>query len=102
MCCFLIFDKIYFAYYLIKLFTGKNGGMFISRRQILKPGEKLVTTRPPEIYTFNDLYIENIICLEEFDFAIIASDEYTLRYMEIHPNEVKMLNSMNEQFIVLT
>ncbi|KAK9497021.1 hypothetical protein O3M35_012813 [Rhynocoris fuscipes] len=71
---------------------GFRGGVFMHQRQMLKPGERNVKNRKPEIYTFNDLYIGNTVIFDEFHFRLIASDDYTLRYMETHPSEFPKSN----------
>ncbi|CAA9999905.1 unnamed protein product [Nesidiocoris tenuis] len=68
--------------------TGVNGGMLISRRQILKPGQDIYSSKTPQYYDYRDLFIGNYLELEGHSFHIVGADEYALHYMETHPNEV--------------
>lgn len=69
-------------------FTGFFGGILISRRKVVKPGEDLLGKDPPACYSQQDLYIGNTVCLESFNMTITDADEYALRYMELHSCEV--------------
>ena len=62
--------------------------MLISRRRITKPGYNVYSNISPDNYTKNDMIVGDIICLEGFIFLITSADEYTLRYMESHSNQV--------------
>lgn len=62
--------------------------MLISRRQILKPGQDIYSSKTPQYYDYRDLFIGNYLELEGHSFHIVGADEYALHYMETHPNEV--------------
>lgn len=68
--------------------AGYKGGMHISRRKVIKPGEDLLGVQPPAHYNKQDLYIGAVLCLDGFPMRIVSADEYALRYMETHANEV--------------
>ncbi|KAG8329790.1 EF-hand domain-containing member C2 [Homalodisca vitripennis] len=72
--------------------SGYSGGMLISRRKIMKPGENPMASQPPAYYTHQDLYIGNTVCLENFNLKLVSADEYALRYMELHANEFPKSN----------
>lgn len=66
--------------------------MLISRRKVMKPGENILGVNPPAYYTHQDLYVGALVCLENFNMRLVSADEYALRYMETHANEVGLHN----------
>lgn len=68
--------------------------MLISRRKIVKPGQDLFQSTPPDYYTHQDFFIGNSLCLDQFVFQLISADEYALRYMEINKNQVSFLRKL--------
>ncbi|XP_039295468.1 EF-hand domain-containing family member C2 isoform X2 [Nilaparvata lugens] len=73
--------------------SGFKGGMLISRRKILKPGEMLFSSQPPQCYGVHDLYVGSELELEVFKFQLTSADEYALHYMEKRSNEFPKSNS---------
>lgn len=61
----------------------------------MKPGENPLGIHPPAYYMHQDLYIGNQLCLENFNMRLISADEYALRYMETHANEVRAMEDFN-------
>lgn len=53
-----------------------------------KPGQELFKSELPEYLTAQDLYVGATLCLNQKDFQLLDADEYTLKYMEQHAEEV--------------
>lgn len=49
--------------------------------------EFFVPNEPPS-YRQQDMWIGNELVINQHRFRLIGADEYALRYMELHPEEV--------------
>lgn len=67
---------------------GITGGYIIKKRKIYKPGYSKFSTKPPEVISLEDLFLGNTINLDNMLFYLHDIDEYSMKYMELHPNEV--------------
>lgn len=70
--------------------AGFIGGEFIKRTKIQKPGQERCTSEPPEYFGPEDFYVGNTLVLLGFLFVLVDADEYTLRYMEVNCQEVRL------------
>lgn len=68
--------------------TGIIGGKFLERGRIAKP--KATEVDPSIYYLADDLYIGSKVEFNCRKFVLISADEYALRYMEKHPEEVSV------------
>lgn len=64
------------------------GSTFQLRAPIKLPGQDVYTSEPPDYYKPQHMYIGATLNLNGFIFVLIDADEYALRYMELHSNEV--------------
>jgi hypothetical protein len=80
-------DNGFTLYYVV---AGFIGGEFIKRTKIQKPGQEIYASEPPEYFGQQDFYVGNILVLFGFLFVLVDADEYTLRYMEINCQEVRL------------
>ena len=69
------------------IISGIIGGKFLERGPISKP--KARAEDPSEQYYAEDLYIGSHIELNRHKFVLIDADEYALRYMEQHHEQVR-------------
>lgn len=67
---------------------GVIGGKFLERGRVKKPGQELFKSELSEYFTAQDLYVGATLCLNSKDFQLLDADEYTLKYMEQHAEEV--------------
>ncbi|EDV98296.1 EF-hand domain-containing family member C2 [Drosophila grimshawi] len=67
--------------------SGFMGGEFLKRARVALPGQEKFSSARPEYYRANDFYIGSRLNLKDHIFHIISADEFTLLYMEQHPNE---------------
>ncbi len=67
--------------------AGIIGGKFLERCRIAKP--KATDTDPSIYYMADDLYIGSKVEFNRHRFVLISADEYALRYMEKHPDQVR-------------
>ncbi|XP_014259036.1 EF-hand domain-containing family member C2 [Cimex lectularius] len=72
--------------------SGYTGGKLIARRKVLKHGQNIYGTKPHEYVTYEDLFIGNIVIIEDFTFYLDGADEYALKYMEQHPDKFPRSN----------
>ncbi|KAL1140112.1 hypothetical protein AAG570_000044 [Ranatra chinensis] len=68
------------------------GGQLMLRRKMLKPGEDIYSRKAPATYTYQDMFIGNLLLLEGFTFQLVWPDDYALGYMELHPDQFPMSN----------
>ncbi|TMW47965.1 hypothetical protein DOY81_006948 [Sarcophaga bullata] len=67
--------------------SGFLGGEFMKRTRIPLPGQLKFTSRRPQYYQPYNFYIGATVSLKDHIFHIVSADEYTLIYMEHHPNQ---------------
>uniref|UniRef100_A0A673CBG2 EF-hand domain (C-terminal) containing 2 n=1 Tax=Sphaeramia orbicularis TaxID=375764 RepID=A0A673CBG2_9TELE len=68
--------------------TGVQGGSFLKRGRVKKPGQELFKSELSEYFTAQDLYVGATLCFNNKNFQILDADEYTFNYMDKHPEEV--------------
>ena len=66
--------------------TGIIGGQFLVRGRISKP--KSLESDPTFYYQAEDLYIGSQVEFNKYKFLLVDADEYALRYMEKHKQQV--------------
>lgn len=52
------------------------------------PNVEFFVSNEPPAYTDKDMWIGNELVINKHRFRLTAADEYALRYMELHPEEV--------------
>ncbi|XP_034477117.1 EF-hand domain-containing family member C2 [Drosophila innubila] len=67
--------------------SGFVGGEFLKRARVPLPGQEKFSSARPEYFRASDFYIGSTVNLKDHIFHIISADEFTLLYMEQHPNE---------------
>lgn len=65
-----------------------KGGRFFRREKVYLPGVNFYVPKEPPSYTDKDMWVGNELVIHKHSFRLIAADEYALRYMELHSNEV--------------
>lgn len=79
------------------------GGKFLERGRVKKPGQEVFKSKLSEYITAQDLYVGATLCLNNKDFHLLDADEYTLKYMEEHAEEVRRnvcFHSFSEVFML--
>lgn len=56
------------------------------------PGQKMFTSKKPETYKPQHMFVGASIIINSFHFVLINADEYALRYMELHSEEFPKAN----------
>ncbi|XP_014284484.1 EF-hand domain-containing family member C2 [Halyomorpha halys] len=80
-------DNTLSVYEIPKDNSGITGGYIIKKRKIYKPGYSKFSSKPPEEMGLEDLFLGNTINLDNMIFFLHDIDEYSMKYMELHPNE---------------
>lgn len=62
--------------------------MFFKRDLVLIPDQDMFTTYSPVCYSIKDMWVGNILIINNYRFLLVGADDYTLDYMEKHSNEV--------------
>ncbi|CAH1962004.1 unnamed protein product [Acanthoscelides obtectus] len=60
--------------------------MFLAREKVKLPGQKMFTSKPPECYTAQHMFIGATLIINGFEFVLTDADEYALRFMELNCN----------------
>lgn len=69
-----------------------QGGDFHKRGKYYLPNQEWFTSGRPKQYAPSDLFIGATIVLQDFQFKLVAADEFSLSYMENHPFEFPKAN----------
>lgn len=72
-------------------YVGIIAGSFLERNRVVKT--IVSESDPPVYYQVEDLFIGCKIQIHKYDFILIDADEYALRYMEKHKEQVPMFNA---------
>lgn len=64
------------------------GASFMTRGALKLPGQEVYTSEPPDYYEPHHMFIGASVNFNGFHFVLTDADEYALRYMELHANEV--------------
>lgn len=67
-------------------YTGILAGKFLEQTQVAKPKDSEL--EPTVHYQAEDLYIGSRVQIYKHNFVLIDADEYALRYMEKHKEQV--------------
>jgi len=62
--------------------------MFIGRKEVFKPAENMLVSQKPAVYGKEDLWVGNVLQVDNREFALIEADDYCLKYMELNSQEV--------------
>lgn len=89
---FFLCDDTIQIYEIAERNSGFLGGEFKKRTRVPLPGQEKFTSKRPVYYQPVNFYIGSTICLSDHLFHIVSADEYTLIYMEHHPQEVIILS----------
>ncbi|KAH8304975.1 hypothetical protein KR018_009136, partial [Drosophila ironensis] len=72
--------------------SGFLGGEFMKRVRLELPGQERFSCKQPQYYMPWNFFIGSTMALNDFLFHIVSADEYTLLYMEHHPEEYAHAN----------
>lgn len=75
--------------------SGFVGGEFLKRARVPLPGQEKFSSARPEYFRASNFYIGSTVNLKDHIFYIVSADEFTLLYMEQHPNEVEYTTYYN-------
>lgn len=78
--------------------SGFSGGEFIKRVRIPLPGQERYISGRPQYYEPYNFYIGATLNIRDFLFHIVSADEYTLIYMENHPQQVRYIIKPKDSF----
>ncbi|XP_068158966.1 EF-hand domain-containing family member C2 [Drosophila tropicalis] len=67
--------------------SGFLGGEFMKRTRVELPGQEKFSSKMPQYYMAHNFYINATMAIKDFIFHIVSADEYTLMYMEHHPDQ---------------
>ncbi|KAI8033054.1 hypothetical protein M5D96_014192 [Drosophila gunungcola] len=72
--------------------SGFLGGEFMKRTRLQLPGQERFSCKQPQYYMSWNFFIGSTMSLKDFIFHIVSADEYTLLYMERHPEQFGQAN----------
>ncbi|XP_017871328.1 PREDICTED: EF-hand domain-containing family member C2 [Drosophila arizonae] len=72
--------------------SGFLGGVFMKRTRVLMPGQEKFTCKQPQYYRPCNFYIGGTMSIKDFLFHLVSADEFTLMYMEHHPDQFTHCN----------
>ncbi|EDV98557.1 EF-hand domain-containing family member C2 [Drosophila grimshawi] len=67
--------------------SGFLGGVFMKRGRVLIPGQETFTCKQPQYYKPCNFFIGGTMVIRDFIFYLASADEFTLMYMEHHPEQ---------------
>ncbi|XP_033239499.1 EF-hand domain-containing family member C2-like [Drosophila pseudoobscura] len=67
--------------------SGFLGGEFMKRTRIELPGQEKFSYKQPQYYMPWNFFIGSTMSLKDFIFHLVSADEYTLMFMEHHPEQ---------------
>lgn len=73
---------------MIFVWVGFASKQFFARGPVNLPNQATYTSKAPETYQPQHMFVGASIIINSFKFVLIDADEYALRYMERHSNEV--------------
>lgn len=71
------------------LCIGFASKQFFARGPVYLPNQATYTSKEPEIYKPQHMFVGASVNINSFRFVLIDADEYALRYMERHCHEVR-------------
>lgn len=72
--------------------SGFLGGEFMKRTRVLIPGQEKFTCKQPQYYRSCNFFIGGTMSIKDFIFHLVSADEFTLMYMEHHPEQFPKTN----------
>ncbi|PAA83009.1 hypothetical protein BOX15_Mlig019168g1 [Macrostomum lignano] len=72
--------------------SGFQGGKFLERIKLPKPGHERFSTKAPEYYQAYDFYVGAVLEINKFKMEILDADEYAYKYMESNPDYFLVAN----------
>ncbi|XP_043928311.1 EF-hand domain-containing family member C2 [Protopterus annectens] len=72
--------------------SGRDGGKFLERGRIKKPGQELFKSEMSEYFKAKDLFVGANVSFHGHNFLLIDADEYAFNYMERHADEFPLAN----------
>ncbi|CAF0855388.1 unnamed protein product [Brachionus calyciflorus] len=75
--------------------SGINGGRFLERGRVKKPGQPMYSTKLPEYYNYKDMFVGAVLQLNNFFFILYDADEYCYEFMEKNSNMFQYSNLNN-------
>ncbi len=72
---------------IVALPSGIISGKFLERGRIAKP--KAAESDPSIYYLADELYVGSKVEFNRHQFVLVSADEYALRYLEKHPEQVR-------------
>lgn len=70
------------------LILGFETKQFFGRAPVNLPGQATYTSKAPETYKPQHMFVGASLIINSFNFILINADEYALRYMELNSFEV--------------
>uniref|UniRef100_A0A8C5LW21 EF-hand domain-containing family member C2 n=1 Tax=Leptobrachium leishanense TaxID=445787 RepID=A0A8C5LW21_9ANUR len=70
--------------------SGIDGGKFLERRRVKKPGQELYKSELSEYFKAEDLFVGARVCFNGYNFILVDADEYVFNYMEKNANDFPM------------
>lgn len=67
-----------------------QGGMFYKRNVVMLPQQNLFKLNYPVCYTIKDMWIGNILIINNYRFLLVGGDNYSLGYMEQNALQVHL------------
>ncbi|KAM8721070.1 hypothetical protein ACLKA7_007016 [Drosophila subpalustris] len=72
--------------------SGFLGGEFMKRTRVLMPGQEKFSCKQPQYYRPCNFFIGATMSIKDFIFHLVSADEFTLMYMEHHPEQFTYTN----------
>ncbi|KAK4880112.1 hypothetical protein RN001_008258 [Aquatica leii] len=64
--------------------SGFKSSSFFKRAEIPLPGQAVFSSKPPECYRIQHIFVGATMIINNFEFVLIDADDYALRYMELN------------------
>ncbi|KAF5307729.1 hypothetical protein FQR65_LT06600 [Abscondita terminalis] len=72
--------------------TGFSSRPFFKKARVQLPGQAVFTSKPPECYGIQHMYVGATLVINSFEFVLIDADDYALRYMELNSHDFPKSN----------
>ncbi|XP_031332726.1 EF-hand domain-containing family member C2-like isoform X2 [Photinus pyralis] len=72
--------------------SGFKTSPFFKRGEIKLPGQAVFTSKPPECYRTQHIFVGATLVINSFKFVLVDADDYALRYMELNCHEFPKSN----------
>lgn len=64
------------------------------------PDVNFFVPKEPAAYTDKDMWVGNELVINKHRFRLVAADEYALRYMELHSEQVSPVDPVDIPFVL--